>query len=168
MEKEIIGYIMGFIDAEASFSISIKVQKDLRYGIRIDPVFSITQTMKKPLELIANTINAGRIIRKPGQEHLYLLIIDNIKDLTEKLIPFIEEHKHLLIVKAEQYNLFKEIVVSLNKKEHMNPDKLRELVIKSYMLSSLNPKSKRKRKLEEILTIIDSRIARRRDLPGER
>jgi len=48
MNKElVIGYVLGLIDAEASFSVSIKIQKDLVYGIRLDPVFSITQAKKE-------------------------------------------------------------------------------------------------------------------------
>jgi len=48
MNKElVIGYVLGLIDAEASFSVSIKIQKDLVYGIRLDPVLSITQAKKE-------------------------------------------------------------------------------------------------------------------------
>jgi hypothetical protein len=35
-----VGYVVGFIDAEASFSVSIKYQRG--YVLRVDPVFSIT------------------------------------------------------------------------------------------------------------------------------
>jgi len=82
-----IGYVVGFIDAEASFSVSIKYQRG--YGLRLDPVFSISQLNREPLEIIHGVINAGRIIKKPGQKHLYLYIVDNIKELTECLIPFL-------------------------------------------------------------------------------
>ena len=88
--KLLMGYVLGFIDAEASFSVSIKLQKGLAYGIRLDPVFSITQQEKAPLEIIRQVIGVGRIIRKPGQRHLYLLVIDSMKDLREKLIPFLK------------------------------------------------------------------------------
>ena len=33
VDELVIGYIIGFIDAEASFSVSIKIQRDLVYGI---------------------------------------------------------------------------------------------------------------------------------------
>ncbi len=169
MNKDlIIGYVLGFIDAEASFSVSIKIQKDLAYGVRLDPVFSITQAKKEPLELISKVINAGRIIRKPGQKHLYLLIIDNMAELIEKLIPFLDNYIELLSIKKEQYLMFREIVLSLSKGLHKNHIKLKELVSKAYELSSLSSKARRKRSLEEIITIINSHIARRRDLPGER
>ena len=64
---------MGFIDAEASFSVSIKIQKDTAYSVRVDPVFSIAQQEIAPLELIMRTVGAGRTIRKPGQKHLWQL-----------------------------------------------------------------------------------------------
>ena len=54
-----IGYVVGFIDAEASFSVSIKYQRG--YGLRLDPVFSITQLNREPLDVIHGVINAGRI-----------------------------------------------------------------------------------------------------------
>jgi len=165
--KEKIGYVTGFIDAEASFSISIKIQKDLAYGIRLDPVFSITQAKKEPLEIIAQTIGAGRITKKPGQKHLYLLIIDNMKELTEKLIPFLDKHEKNLYSKKEHYKTFREIVLALKTKQHKNKTTLKKLVYKAYLLSKINPKSHRKRTLEEIITLIDSK-KRRRDLPGER
>ena len=151
-----IGYVIGFIDAEASFSISIKIQKDLIHGIRLDPVFSITQAKKKPLEIIAKTIGAGRIIRKPGQPHLYLLIIDNLKELTQKLIPFLDKHEKNLYTKKEQYRIFKEIVLAIQNKQHKNRTTLKKLVHKTYRLSKINPKSHRKKTLKEIITLIDS------------
>ena len=100
MNKDmIVGYVLGLIDAEASFSVSIKMQKDLAYGIRLDPVFSITQAKKEPLELVSRVIGAGRILRKPGQKHLYLLVIGNMGELTEKLIPFLDTYLELLSAK---------------------------------------------------------------------
>ena len=164
----VLGYVVGFIDAEASFSVSIKIQRDLAYGVRLDPVFSITQAKREPLELISKIIGAGRIIRKPGQKHLYLLIIDNMNELAEKLIPFLDNYLKLLNAKKEQYLIFRDIVLSLHEGQHRSLDKIKELVLKAYRLSSLSSKARRKRSIEEIFTIINSYIARRRDLPGER
>jgi len=78
---------MGFIDAEASFSVSIKLQNGMMYGVRIDPVFSVTQQDREPLRLIMAVIGTGRVIRKLGQRHLRLLVIDNMKELKDRLIP---------------------------------------------------------------------------------
>ncbi len=162
------GYVIGLIDAEASFSVSVKLQKDLVYGIRLDPVFSITQLEEQTLKIVKNVIGAGRIIKKPGQEHLYVLIIDNMKELNEQLIPFIDKYIELLHSKRRQYEIFREIVSALYRGEHKDPLKLRELILKVYELSNLSRKSRRKRALREVLEIIESRIAKRWGLPGER
>ena len=163
-----MGYVMGFIDAEASFSVSVKIQKDTAYGVRIDPVFSIAQQERRPLELIRSIISAGRIIRKPGQEHLWLLIIDNISELSNKLIPFLDENSELLLVKERPYRIFRRIVAALSRKEHRKAERLKELVKLAYELSKLNPKAKRRKNLDQVLKLINSRVAERGELPGER
>ena len=168
MKQLLIGYVIGFIDAEASFSVSIKMQKDLRYGIRLDPVFSITQSNKRPLELVAKIIGAGRIIRKPGQRHLYLLVIDNMDDLTNNLIPFLDKYQNLLQTKIEQYKIFRDIVLSLHKGMHKDIFLLKELISKAYILSQISSKSRRKRNLEDVFRFIDSFIVRQQGSPGER
>ncbi len=167
-EELLTGYVMGFIDAEASFSVSIKIQRDLRYGIRLDPVFSITQSSRKPLEVIANIIGAGRVIRKPGQEHLCLLVIDNMSDLANRLIPFLDRHINLLLAKEENYLIFREIVITLSKGLHKNRDTLKKLVRYAYNLSSLSNKARRRRSLGEIFTIIETQTFKQREPPGER
>ena len=91
-----------------------------------------------------------------------------MSELVEKLIPFLDSNLELLRAKREQYLIFKDIVLSLRKGQHKDPVKLKELLSKAYSLSSLSSKARRKRGLEEIFSIIDSYIARRRDLPGER
>ena len=167
-QKLVTGYIIGFIDAEGSFSVSIKVQRDLTYGVRLDPVFSITQARREVLELIRRAIGAGRILRKPGQRHLYIYIVDNMNELIEKLIPFLDKYQNLLHVKKETYLIFRDIVLTLHKGLHKNVSKLRELISKAYTLSNLSPKAHRKRSIDEIFKIINTYIAKRRDLPGER
>ena len=164
----VVGYIIGFIDAEGSFSVSIKVQRDLTYGVRLDPVFSITQARKDVLELIRRATGAGRIIEKPGQKHLHVYIVDNMDELVKKLIPFLDRYQNLLHVKKEAYLIFRDIVLTLHKGLHKNASKLKELIYKAYTLSNLSPKAHRRRSISEVFKIVNSHIAKRRDLPGER
>ena len=168
MRPEIIGYVMGFIDAEGSFSVSIKLQRDVAYGVRLDPVFSITQQERKPLELIIEVIKAGRIIRKPGQEHLWLYVVDSMRELVSNLIPFLDKHRDLLIAKERTYSVFREIVLGLRNGLHRRPEGLKKLVLLSYELSNLSSKARRRRALEQIIKIIESRAAKRGEPPGDR
>jgi len=166
VSKEFIeGYISGLIDGEASFSVSIKLQRDLRCKVRLDPVFSITQEDRKVLELVQGYIKCGRIIKKPGQEHLWILIVDNLDELRYKLIPFIERNT-LLIAKRKQFRIFKEIVTMLAERKYkLGCNDIKKLVVKAYELSNLSRKSRRRRSLSEILTLIPSGGG---EAPGER
>ena len=89
-------------------------------------------------------------------------------ELTEKLIPFLDIYLELLSAKREQYLIFRDIVLSLHRGHHRNYVKFKELVSKAYKLSALSSKACRRRSIEEIFTLINLRITRRRDLPGER
>ena len=154
LSKINIGYVVGFIDAEASFSVSIKYQRG--YGIRLDPVFSASQLNKDPLDVISRVIGVGRIIRKPGQEHLYLYVVDNMSELVEGLIPFLDKYRHLLRSKKNAYDLFREIAISLANGVHREKEGKRKLIKLAYTLSAINSKSHRKRPLEEVLKLLES------------
>ena len=161
------GYVSGFIDADGSFSVSIKVQRDVRYGVRIDPVFSVTQRNREVLEFLRRVLGCGRIIKKPGQENLWLYIVDRVEELNGKLLRFLEDGCRL-IVKDKQLKLFTEIVKGLIEKRHYSYEGIKKLVHLSYELSSLGGKAVRRRSLNEVLTIIEGYEMRRRDAPGER
>ena len=168
MKREVIGYVMGFIDAEGSFSVSIKLQRDMAYGVRLDPVFSITQRERRPLEIIASVVRAGRIIRKPGQGHLWLYVVDNMNELINNLIPFIDSHRDLLIAKEKIYGIFREIVLGLNNKLHRRLEGLKKLIFLSYELSNLSSKARRRRAIKQVIKVIESRATKRGEPPGDR
>ena len=86
----------------------------------------------------------------------------------ENLIPFIDSNVNLLIAKRKVYEVFKEIVLRLSRKEHKNPIGLKNLVILAYNLTKMNPKAKRRRDIDHVLRIIESRVARRGEPPGGR
>ncbi len=162
------GYVSGLIDAEASFSVSIKLQPDLHCKVRVDPVFSITQRNKNVLKMVQRVLGCGRITRKPGQRHLWMLIVDNLDELSQRLIPALDELK--LVAKKPAYNCFREIVLKLARgKYSLTCKEIKELVIMAYRLSKLNLKSTRKRSLDEILSLIpnsdDYEVGK---APGER
>ena len=147
------GYVCGVVDTEASFSVSVKIQHDLRCKVRLDPVFSITQQNRSVLEIIKKNLDCGRILPKPQQKHLWILVVDELGELKSKLIPKLDKFK--LVAKKKQYSLFREIVLKLAEKKYALTCKdIRALVILSYKLSMLNSKSHRKRSLDEILALI--------------
>ena len=145
-------YLAGFVDAEGCFSVSIKKQSSARFGYVIDPVFHVVQSKKDKviLEVLKKVINAGRIERKHRQDELQF-IIDNRRQLREKLIPFFEKYR--LIVKREEFELFKEIVERLEKKEHWRIEGFKALLSLTYKLT----RQKRKRSFEEVMDSLRGR-----------
>lgn len=146
-------YILGLVDGEGCFSISVKKQDDTKFGWVVDPVFHVTQAKENfpVLEMLRRVFRCGRIIPKPGQENTVLqYIVDSRKQLAEKIIPFFRKHKP--IVKWNEFEAFAEIVEALEKGEHRSFEGLKRIIEKAYQLSR-----DRKYTLEEVLAEIDRR-----------
>src|SRR3989338_2868800 len=133
--KYVNHYLLGFADAEGCFSIAIKHQNTAKFGLVLDPIFQVTQRRESHeiLELFRNNLNCGRIIKKSGQEEVEVFLVDNRRQLVEKIIPFFERYK--LITKNEDFEKFKEIVLSLENKEHFYLENFKNLLKKAYQMN---------------------------------
>lgn len=148
--KKLNAYLAGIVDAEGSFSISMKKQDDTRYGWVIDPVFSVSlhKDNKDVLETLRNAMTCGRVIEKTGQDNLMVFVVDNRRQLLEKVIPYFKRNK--LHIKSEDFKNFADVVEALENKEHQTKDGFIELAKK--VLSFQHAKGHRKYKLEDILS----------------
>ena len=163
MDEKLVGYVVGVIDSEGSFSVSVKLQKTTAYGVRLDPVFSITQAERAVLERVRQVVGVGRIRKKPGQKHLWLYIVDSYPDLLV-LTTFLDAHIGLLIAKRRSYEVFREIVSMLTAGRHKTLEGLIEVLKLVDSLSKLNPKSRRRRDIDQIITLLRTG----REPPGDR
>ena len=135
-------YIQGFADAEGCFSVALKKQKSARFGWVLDPLFQVTQHKNNSvvLELIKKTLGCGRIIEKPGQKDTLIYLVDNRRQLREKIIPFFKRHQ--LIVKKLDFELFTRIVDGLEEKRHSKPETFKELIEIAFRMN-MNGKQRR-------------------------
>ena len=148
-------YIVGLVDGEGCFSISVKKQEDTRFGWVVDPVFHVTQSKecRQILEVLRAVFRCGRIIPKPGQEDSVLrYVVDARKHLAEKIVPFFRRHKP--IIKWREFEVFAEIVEALERGEHKSADGLKRLIEKAYEISG-----GRKHAIREVLSEIDRRVS---------
>lgn len=147
--KQLHWYLTGFADAEGCFSVAIKKQKNTRFGWVIDPLFQVTQHKEGVdiLNLFQKTLNCGRVIKKPGSDEQYVFLVDNRRQLSEKIILFFE--KYPLIVKNKDFQYFKEIISNLEAGKHKEISGLERLIKKAY---KMNLEGKQRRKLEQILS----------------
>ncbi len=143
-------YLAGFADAEGCFSISLKKEPSARFGWALDPVFQVTQhkSGKAVLEMFRSELGCGRIIQKPGQDDMFVFLVDNRRQISEKVIPFFRKYR--LVVKQKDFQVFSEIIEDMNKKLHWTKDGFIKLVKKAFRMN-LEGKQ-RKYSLEEILS----------------
>lgn len=146
-------YLAGFTDGEGCFNVSLKKQKDTRFGWVLDPLFQVTQhkNNREILELFQSMMTCGRIIEKPGQKDLLVFLVDNRKQLKEKVIPFFERHP--LFTKRQDFEKFREIVEGLERKEHRNLEGFKKLLTKAFEMN-LGGKQRRY-KLDEVLETLN-------------
>ncbi len=120
----------------------------------LDPVFHITQheRSKELLYKFREILGCGEVVRKYGQENTMMLLVHRRKDLIEKIVPFFRENK--LIVKEKSFELFAEVVESLDQHAHANIEDFRELVKKVFLMNGEGVY--RKHKLKNILDSLGS------------
>jgi hypothetical protein len=143
-------FIAGFVDGEGCFSVAILKNPFKKEGWLINPCFQVYQHQnhKEVLELCQEVFKTGRIYRKSGTHPVLNFSIDSMRNIKERVIPFFD--KYPLVTKREAYQAFRDIVLSMDRKEHLTPLGFERLVRLAY---SMNQQGKGRRKsLEEILS----------------
>jgi len=127
-------YLIGFTDAEGCFSIALKKQKTARFGWVLDPVFHVTQhkNNKAILDVFKEMLQCGRVIQKSKQNDVMLFIVDNRRELKEKILPFFEGR---LIVKKKDFEIFSEVINGLEEGKHADIEEFKELVKKVFHMN---------------------------------
>lgn len=118
-------WIVGFVDGEGCFSISIFKNVTSRSGYQVFPEFVVTQGAKSlvVLEKIQDYFQCGKIYenrrRDNHKENLYRYCVRSSADIQNKIIPFFELHK-LQTAKRDDFITFCKIVNAMKRREHLN------------------------------------------------
>jgi LAGLIDADG endonuclease len=102
-------WVVGFTDGEGCFNLDVHVKTDMRFGLQMQPEFTIVQHERdKPLlEKFKEFFGCGSvgINRKDKTSTRYHFRVKSVKDLHEKVIPFFEQNQ-LLTAKQQEFILF--------------------------------------------------------------
>lgn len=161
-EDQFIHYLVGFVDGEGCFCVSIKNQQSAKMRWVLDPVFHVTQHSKHKdvLYRIQKVFDCGRVIKKYGQEDTMQLLVHSRRDLVDKIIPFFRKYE--LIVKKKDFEIFAEVVEALDKHQHGNIESFKKLLPKVF---SMNGEGKqRKYKFEDVIKSLGSSETARQTL----
>src|SRR3989338_8081506 len=121
---EAIGWIVGFVDGEGCFSVSIIHNSTSKLKWQVFPEFVVTQGAKSlsSLKYLQNYFKCGSIVenkRKDNhRESLHKYCVRSIKDLQESVIPFFKVHK-LRTAKREDFKKFEKILSLIDKRKHL-------------------------------------------------
>ena len=133
-------WIVGFIDGEGCFHVSLNKMPKMTLGWQVLPEFRIVQHKRDDavLQKIKNFFNFGNICRNHEDRNEFR--VRGLKNLNE-LIHFLNKHP-LQTSKIRNFELFSEIIYLMNEKQHLTKKGLKKIA---------NLASKMNRKVERYL-----------------
>jgi hypothetical protein len=125
-------WVVGFVDGEGCFSISVVKNAGCRLGWQVQHEFSVTQAApsKRALVELIEFFDCGSIIENSRQDnHRYRLMRYAVKrrsDLIGSIIPFFEEHP-LRTAKQRDFESFSAVIAMMREDRHLTPEGLRTI-----------------------------------------
>ena len=121
-------FITGLTDAEGSFIVIIRKSPGYNTGWRVETRFSIGMHQKDLalLKLIQSYFGEVGDIADQGKGCVQYRV-SSIKDLTNVIIPHFEKYP-LITQKKADFELFKRVIELVNRKEHLTPNGLQEII----------------------------------------
>jgi hypothetical protein len=125
-------WIVGFVDGEGCFSVSIFKNRTSKSGFQVMPEFVVTQGQKSisVLEDIKNFFACGSIFvnrrHDNHKENIYRFCVRSRNDLYEKIIPFFRENQ-LRTSKRHDFVLFCEVVEMMRNNHHLTLEGLEKI-----------------------------------------
>src|SRR5665213_3495708 len=122
-------WIVGFVDGEGCFSISIFKNVTSKLGFQVFPEFVVTQGAKSlaVLEKLQSFFECGKIYENRRadnhRENLHRYCVRSLSELQEKIIPFFEQYP-LLTAKHQDFLVFCEVVKAMKNRTHLTEDGL--------------------------------------------
>ena len=134
-------YFTGFVDGEGSFNVALIPRKEYRFGWKIYLTFNVAQKDPTTLRLIQKYFGVGRLEQR--KDEVWNYSVNDLKSLTEIVIPFFEQYPFLSELKKKNFTIFKEIVEIIGRDGHFKKDGLEKII---YLREKINEGKGRTRK----------------------
>ena len=129
-------WIVGFVDGEGCFAISVVRNRVCRLGWQVQHEFSVTQAEPslQALELLRQFFGVGTLI--PNNRHdnhrarMWRFSVKRRTDLTDVVVPFFEEHP-LITAKRADFERFTQVLQMMQAGEHLREDGLRRIAART-------------------------------------
>lgn len=122
-------FITGFADAEGCFTVTFQKNLRVRNGYSITPRFKISLHRKdlQILEQLKTYFGVGSIQSTGKNRDSFEYIVKSLKELNNVIIPHFDKYP-LVTHKKADYELFKLVLASIVKKEHLSEEGLLTIV----------------------------------------
>lgn len=115
-------WIVGFVDGEGCFNLDVHTKKDMRWGLQMQPEFTVVQNEIdiQILHALKEYFQCGSVglNRQDKSGKRYHFRVKSVKDLNEKIIPFFEKHT-LKTKKNVEFKRFRTICRLMNEGYHL-------------------------------------------------
>lgn len=119
-------WIVGFVDGESCFHMSVNRHKEMTQGYQVLPEFTVVQHERDVQVLYALKAYFGcGVIRKSHGDRMAYRVRE-IEHLTEIIIPFFEKHK-LKTKKGVEFQKFRKILLKMKNGGHLTPEGIEEI-----------------------------------------
>ena len=141
-QERLEGWIVGFVDGEGCFSVSIIKNSTTKNGWQLFPEFVVTQGEKsiESLNVIKDYFGCGNIYinhRKDNhKENLCRYCVRSIRELSDKIIPFFQVNQ-LRTAKKFDFDTFVTIIELIKEKKHLNHEGMTKI---AYLIQKMNRK----------------------------
>ncbi len=114
-------WIVGFVDGEGCFDVSINKHAEMTVGYQVLPEFTVVQHERdiQVLHALKAYFGCGVVRTNHGDRMAYR--VRDLKHLNEIIIPFFEKHS-LKTKKGIDFINFRRILLRMRKGEHLTPE----------------------------------------------
>ena len=119
-------WIVGFIDGEGCFHVSVNRHKEIPQGYQVLPEFTVFQHERDVQVLYALKAYFGcGVVRKNHADQMAYKV-RGIEHLTERIIPFFEKHK-LKTRKGVEFQKFRKVLLKMKNGAHLSTEGIEEI-----------------------------------------
>lgn len=142
---KIIGWIVGFVDGEGCFTISLHKNPTTSSGWQIMPEFIVTQgeKSKQALKVMKNFFGCGSLfVNRRDDNHkedLYRYCVRSQKELREIIIPFFKQYP-LKTSKRNDFEKFSQVLSLMENSEHLHLEGVRKII---KIIETMNTRKRR-------------------------
>lgn len=119
-------WIVGFVDGEGCFHVSINQHNEMSQGFQVLPEFTVVQHERDIQVLYALKAYFGCGVVRKNHDDRMAYRVRGLNHLIERIVPFFEKHS-LKTKKRVDFLKFRQVILKMQKQDHLTPEGIEEI-----------------------------------------